>query len=174
MPWSDHYSRYARYNRWINQQLLDACEQLSAEQLQEDCGLFFGSVLGSWNHLLVTDLLWAKRMSVIFPILSELKSLPSPTTLRDTLVPDLPALRTMRTQIDDVLLRWCDLLRADDATDVVTYTNTRGEEMSWPLDLIMQHLFNHQTHHRGQITAALSRFGIDYGETDLLFAPIKD
>lgn len=171
MPWSDHYRRYARYNRWMNQQLLDACSQLPDEQLNKPCGLFFGSLLGSWNHLLVTDLLWLKRLSTIFPLLEELKDLPTPTRLDATLAADLHALTPLRTRLDDTIIRWCDLLREDDVHDVVEYTNTRNEAMTKPLDLVLQHLFNHQTHHRGQITAALSQAGIDYGVTDLLFAP---
>lgn len=172
MSWSDHYRRYARYNRWMNQQLLTACSSLTDDELSEPCGLFFDSLLGTWNHLLVADIIWLKRLAVIFPILEEeLKDLPMPQAVNQPLVSSQEALRPLRERLDDICIRWCDLLRADDGRDMLTYTNTRGEEMVRPVYLVMQHIFNHQTHHRGQITAGLSRRNIDYGETDLLFAP---
>ena len=171
MQWSEHYQRYARYNRWITRNLLDASETLPQATITQPCGLFFGSLSGSWNHLLVTDLIWLRRLSGIFPILDELRHLPQPQSLDQIVYPTLAALRPVREQIDDLLIRWCDLLRADDANDVIEYTNSRGEEVSKPLSLILQHLFNHQTHHRGQITAELSRHNVDYGITDLLYTP---
>lgn len=171
MSWSDVYRRYARYNREMNRQLLDICTTLPSGQLQASCGLYFDSLLGTWNHLLVTDILWLKRLSVIFPLLEELRDLPTPAALNTQLVTGLDSLRPLRDRLDDAYVRWCDLLRADDARDVLQYTNSRGEEMAKPLDLVLQHIFNHQTHHRGQITAGLSCLGVDYGVTDLLFTP---
>jgi len=171
MTWSDHYRRYARYNRWMNQQLLDATQTLPGDVVAAPTGLFFGSLLGSWNHLLVADLIWLRRLSDIFPILDELRRLPQPEALNQIIYHDLNNLRPVREQIDDLIIRWCDLLRADDASDIVEYINSRGEEIVRPLYLILQHLFNHQTHHRGQITAGLSAQGVDYGITDLLYMP---
>ena len=172
MQWSDHYQRYARYNRWINHRLLDATATLPADIIQAPCGLYFDSLLGSWNHLLVTDLIWMRRLSGIFPILDELRHLPVPQRRDEILCPQLDDLRPLRQQVDELMIRWCDLLRADDAHDVLEYTNSRGEEIARPLSLILQHLFNHQTHHRGQVTAELSRQKVDYGITDLLYAPL--
>ncbi|WP_430459873.1 DinB family protein [Thalassolituus sp. LLYu03] len=172
MPWSDHYRRYARYNQWVNNNLLDVCATLPDGRLSEPTGLFFGSLLGTWNHLLVTDLLWLKRLGQVSPLLEEeLRDLPPPARLDQTLASSSDEIRALRQRLDDLLIRWCDLLRADEATDMVEYTNTRGEAMVKPLDLILQHLFNHQTHHRGQLTAELSRLGVDYGVTDLLYLP---
>lgn len=171
MPWSDIYRRYARYNRAMNQQLLDACSTLQHGQLSQSCGLYFDSLLGTWNHLLVTDIYWLNRLSAIFPILEELRDLPTPATFNTQLAHDLTTLRPLRERLDDIYIRWCDLLRADDARDVLVFTNSLGQDVAKPLDLILQHIFNHQTHHRGQITAELSRQGVDYGVTDLLFTP---
>ncbi len=174
MSWSDHYRRYARYNRWQNRQLTAACAQLSNEQLAAPCGLFFASLLGNWNHLLVTDLLWLKRLAQIFPLPEELQDLPTPTALDQILVHNQQQLQPLRARLDDLIIRWCDLLRADDIHTILQYTNSYGEAKSQSLDRVLQHLFNHQTHHRGQITAALSQHGVDYGVTDLLFMPAED
>lgn len=170
MPWSDIYRRYARYNRAVNQQLLDACSGLNPKQLNQPCGLHSDSLLGIWNHLLVTDIGWLNHLSTIFPILEELRTLPA-GALSSHPGDNLDSLRSMRTSLDDICIRWCDLLRADDARDVLIFTNPQGEEVARSLDLILQHIFNYQTHYRGQISAGLDRLGVDYGTTDLLFNP---
>lgn len=174
MPWSDHHRRAARYNRWINESLYQVCLALPAPQLNDDCGLFFQSINGSWNHLLITDLMWLSRMQHVYPILEELKDIDFPRRLNGQISDQLQQLWPLRQRVDDVLIRWCDLLRLDDATAVIEYTSSSGQPWVKPLDQILQHLFNHQTHHRGQITAALSAMGTDYGETDLLFMPQLD
>lgn len=174
MPWSDHHRRAARYNRWINCSLYTTCSTLSHQDLNLDRGLFFRSINGCWNHLLITDLLWLKRMSNVYPILEELHGVGFPSQLDGQINDDIQQLWSLRQRVDDVMIRWCDLLRQSDATAVIEYVSTAGDSYAKPLDQILQHLFNHQTHHRGQITAALSMMGIDYGATDLLFAPLDD
>ena len=174
MPWSDHHRRAARYNRWANTSLYEACFPLAEEQLNQNRGLFFKSINGTLNHLLITDLLWLSRTSNAYPILEELKDIQFPRQLDGEISDDIHKLWTLREVVDDVLIRWCDLLRQSDATAVIEYTSTAGDQYVKPLDQVLQHLFNHQTHHRGQITAALSMMEIDFGATDLLFAPLSD
>ena len=174
MPWSDHHRRAARYNRWINHSLYQACMTLDDQQLNRDVGLFFGSVNGCWNHLVITDLLWLKRMSNAYPILEELRHIEFPHKLDGHISDDIRQLWALRETIDDVLIRWCDLLRQNDATAVIEYRSTAGDDYAKTLDQVLQHLFNHQTHHRGQISAALSVLQVDFGSTDLLFAPLDD
>ena len=171
MPWSDHHRRAARYNRWINTNLYLACQQLSEQQFCSDQKLFFHSVCGTLNHLLITDLLWLKRLANSYPILEELRDIEFPPKLDGTISTELDQLWELRQRIDDVMIRWTDLLRQDDAKAVIEYTSTAGTEYAKPLDATLQHLFNHQTHHRGQVTAVLGQLGVDYGETDLLFMP---
>jgi len=174
MPWSDHHRRAARYNRWINESLYDVCQTLTPEQLNEDKGLYFGSINGCWNHLLITDLLWLDRTSNAYPMLEELRGVEFPKKLDGIISRDIRELRELRETVDDVIIRWCDMLRQSDATAVIEYTSTAGEQYVKPLDQVLQHLFNHQTHHRGQITAALGMMGVDYGATDLLFARLNE
>ncbi|WP_419811279.1 DinB family protein [Bacterioplanoides sp.] len=171
MPWSDHHRRAARYNHWINSQLYQACHQLSQQQLSADAGLFFNSISGTLNHLLITDLLWLSRLANSYPILEELRDIEFPPQLDGIISHDLNQLWQLRQRIDDVMIRWTDLLRQDDAKAVIEYTSSSGTDYAKPLDATLQHVFNHQTHHRGQITAVLGKLGVDYGETDLLFMP---
>jgi len=175
MQWSDHFRRYARYNAWINQSLLEASLSLPEEQQNKDLGVFFHSLTGSWNHIMVGDLLWLNRLATIFPILDDaIDTWPKPTTLNQVLYPELQQLVQPRQQLDELIIQWCDFLRETDCEDRLQYHNTQEQLVVKPLPNVMQHLFNHQTHHRGQITAILSQLGGDYGATDFLFMPDDD
>jgi len=59
----DHFTQFARYNGWANRLLYTATAQLSDEQYRQDVGLFFTSVHGTLNHLLVADAIWMKRLT---------------------------------------------------------------------------------------------------------------
>lgn len=175
MQWSDHYRRYARYNAWINQSLLEASLNLPSSEQKKDQKVFFKSLTGTWNHILVGDLLWLNRLAKIFPIIDDSIDLwPKPTALNQILYPDLNDLVKPRQQLDELIIQWCDFLRESDCEDRLEYTNTQDELNVHPLPDVMQHLFNHQSHHRGQITALLSQAGINYGATDFLFMPQDD
>jgi len=175
MQWSDHYRRYARYNAWINQSLLNASLSLPADDQMKDHQIFFQSITGSWNHILVGDLLWLNRLAVIFPIIDDsIDKWPKPTQLNQILYTDLNELALVRQQLDELIIQWCDLLRESDSGDQLQYSNSQDEIQIKPLPDILQHLFNHQTHHRGQITALLSQLGVDYGATDFILMPGDD
>ena len=175
MQWSDHYRRYARYNAWMNQSLLDASLSLSVDLQNKDQRIFFQSIVGSWNHILVGDLLWLNRLAVIFPIIDDaIDNWPKPTQLNQILYKDLEQLAYKRQQLDELIIQWCDFLRESDSGDQLQYSNSQEESQVKPLPDILQHLFNHQTHHRGQITALLSQLGVDYGTTDFISMPGDD
>jgi uncharacterized damage-inducible protein DinB len=175
MQWSDHYRRYARYNAWINQSLLEASLKLSTAQHSQDQRVFFKSISGSWNHIMVGDLLWLNRLATIFPILDDaLNRWPKPTRLNQLLYSKLEDLARSRQQLDELIIQWCDFLRESDCEDRLQYRNSKDEHQVKPLPDVMQHLFNHQTHHRGQITALLSQLGVDYGATDFISMPGDD
>lgn len=174
MQWSDNFRRYARYNAWINQGLLNASLSLPVAQQDADQQVFFNSITGSWNHIMVGDLLWLNRLRRIFSILDDsLDNWPKPNSLSQILYPELQQLVQPRQQLDELIIQWCDFLRESDCEDRLEYHNSQGVLQMQPLPIVLQHLFNHQTHHRGQITALLSQQGIDYGPTDLISMPIS-
>ena len=175
MQWSDHYRRYARYNAWINQSLLEASLSVSVKEQNKDQKVFFRSLTGSWNHILVGDLLWQNRLAKIFPILDDqMDKWPKPNQLNQILYDDLKELAEQRQKLDELIIQWCDFLRESDCEDRLQYHNSLEELQVRPLPDVLQHLFNHQTHHRGQITALLSQLGIDYGATDFIAMPGDD
>lgn len=175
MQWSDHYRRHARYNAWINQSLLEASLSLSPTQQSQDQHVFFKSITGSWNHIMVGDLLWLNRLAMIFPILDDsMDRWPKPNALNQILYSQLEDLAQPRQQLDELIIQWCDFLRESDCEDRLQYHNSQDDLQVKPLPDVMQHLFNHQTHHRGQITALLSQLGVDYGATDFISMPRAD
>ena len=154
----------ADYNRWQNVSLYTAADGLSDEQRRADRGAFFGSIHGTLNHVLWADRIWMSRIA----------GFDAPT------VPDIPSsvgevggweeLKAARTDLDRSIADWAAALSADDITgDLTWYSGAMGAELSKPLWLLLTHLFNHQTHHRGQVHALLTGFGASPDDTDLPF-----
>ena len=161
----------AEYNRWMNAKLLDAASKLSDDDLRQDKGAFFGSVLGTLNHLLVGDIIWLQRFSLSpnhFPSLERVGAVVTPDSLDALLYANLDSLRTARQELDADIVSFCDEISAAQLAQKLDYKNFIGDSFTDPLGLLIQHLFNHQTHHRGQLTTLLSQSGIDVGPTDLL------
>lgn len=153
----------ADYNRWINTRLYNACAGLSAADYRGDLGAFFRSVHGTLNHLLLGDLLWLGRIQ---------DGVPEFTRLDTEICGDLLALRARRVATDEAIADCVRSLAEIDLDRSVCYVSLMtGRQMSLPLWVALTHLFTHQIHHRGQLTALLSRLGVDYGDIDLVWMP---
>jgi uncharacterized damage-inducible protein DinB len=152
----------AQYNRWMNERLYALCAALDDETRRADRGAFFQSIYGTLNHILLGDKVWLSRFGVA-PF--------TPGSLGQELHPDFDGLRNERMQRDQQLLDWVDTLTPEQLAAPVHYTTMAGVAMSPPLWVPLTHMFNHQTHHRGQLTTLLSQLGIDPGVTDLIAMP---
>lgn len=167
----EHIQLMARYNQWMNGRLYEAASSLTDARLVADCGAFFGSILGTLNHLAVADTIWLRRFAshpARYAALDPVRSLPAPQALNQMLYPDLVQLRGYRAMLDDIILKWADEIREADLEHVLHYANTRGVVSDKRFFSLLMHFFNHQTHHRGQTTTLLSQAGVDVGVTDLL------
>jgi uncharacterized damage-inducible protein DinB len=170
MTFADHCRLMARYNAWMNGKLIVAAETLPAEALTADRGAFFSSILGTFNHLLVTDLMWMHRIrshpkaAGLDPTVMVRQT---PTRLDQTLHTSLAALKADRLEVDAVIATFAERLDGEDFDMALTYRRANGEAQRKTLSAILAHLFNHQTHHRGQITTLLFQAGVDPGVTDL-------
>jgi uncharacterized damage-inducible protein DinB len=161
----------ASYNQWMNRRLYDAAATLPHDALAADRGAFFGSILGTLNHLVVTDTIWLKRFAAApeaAPVLTALDDTPMPSTLDAMPDPQLPPLRERREWLDALILQWVEVLTPAGLSMPLTYANTKGATFTRNTQALLTHLFNHQTHHRGQVTTLLSQAGVDVGVTDLL------
>jgi uncharacterized damage-inducible protein DinB len=155
----------------MNQRLYDAAATLPEDELRRDRGAFFGSLLQTMNHIAVADTIWLHRFAR-HPLDTWLESAmapcPHPASLRQPLADTLPQLRSYRSQLDDTICSWAGRLSPPQLAATLAYANTSGQPQARPFGLLVQHFFNHQTHHRGQATTLLIQAGIDIGVTDLL------
>jgi uncharacterized damage-inducible protein DinB len=142
------FRHFAGYNRWANARLYAAAADLTEDQIWQDIGLFFNSVGGTLNHLLVADRVWMKR----FTGTGE-----HPARLDAVVHDDLDTLHAARKAEDARIVDFVAGLDAAALETSFTYTMmTRPQSVTsllWP-DLL--HFFNHQTHHRGQVHTGLS------------------
>jgi uncharacterized damage-inducible protein DinB len=163
--------RLAEYNRWMNGQMIAAARKLSPQDLASERGAFFGSILGTLNHLLVADTIWLRRFALgdaPFAALEPMKSAAVPSSLRDTLAPDLASYESQRTRLDTIISAWSLEIREPHLSLALSYTNMSGQHHTKRFGDSLLHLFNHQTHHRGQASTLLYQAGVDVGDTDLL------
>ncbi|MBO9355029.1 damage-inducible protein DinB [Bordetella petrii] len=170
MPTATDLRLLADYNAWMNQRLYQAAS-LPAAQASAPRGAFFGSLLGTLNHIAVGDILWLKRFaahSARYSALDPVRALPTPAGLDCLLYPDLAGLAALRRELDQAIIGWAAQVTDADLGQVLSYTSSRGVAARRELGGVALHFFNHQTHHRGQATTLLSQAGIDMGATDLL------
>ncbi|QPK64478.1 DinB family protein [Methylomonas sp. LL1] len=156
----------ARYSRWVNQRLYDACASLTDDERKQDRGVFFASIHGTWNHLLLGDRVWLAR----------LQGQPVPYQRLDLeLYADFAELRAAQADCDQALLDWIQGLQSDDLQRRIAFRSlSTGQDKVLAVTIMLTTLLIHKTHHRGQITALLSQCGCDYGAIDFICAPFVD
>jgi len=153
----------AQYNRWMNERLYALCDRLSDQERKRDVGAFFRSIHGTLNHLLLGDKIWLGRFTGK-PV--------KVNSLADELHADFTRLRADRSATDARIIAWAGLLTADDLASELSYVGIVDPgQHRYPLWFAVAHFFNHQTHHRGQLTTLLSQLGVDPGITDLIYLP---
>ena len=165
------FTLLASYNTWMNQRLYAAAATLPHDALAADRGAFFGSILGTLNHLVVTDTIWLQRFAAApdaSPVLRMLDGTPMPRELDAMPYATLSALRARRAWLDALIVEWIATLTTPALSSQLVYTSMKGETFARRMDGLLTHLFNHQTHHRGQVTTLLSQAGVDVGVTDLV------
>ncbi len=167
-----NYRFLARYNRWMNQRLYQACEALSDEERKRERGAFFGSIHHTLTHLVLADKMWLQRFAAqgtVFAALSPaLLALPDGSDYTSDLHPDWLDLKRTREALDAAIEAWIADMPPQFPLSTMRYTNTKGVPRAHPAWQAMTHFFNHQTHHRGQATTLLTQAGVDVGVTDLI------
>ena len=156
-----HFLTLARYNSWATQRLFDVVNTVPEAPYRADAGLFFKSIHGTLNHLLVAEhQLWFRRFAEDL----------SPTVALNA---EVEADRArLAAALQDGALRWEGLIATwpDTVWDgALNYTNMRGQPQNLPFAATLAHVFNHATHHRGQITVALTALGHASPELDMVY-----
>jgi len=166
-----NFELMANYNQLMNRQMYDYAEALDVGILNQDMGAFFHSIFGSLNHIVVADIIWLKRFAeheAKFRSLSELASLARPDSLDEILCDSLSDLSIIREMLDELIISMTLEVQTEDFHNLLRYTDVAGIPAERNFGLLLHHFFNHQTHHRGQISTLFSQVGVDIGVTDLL------
>ena len=156
-----HFATLARYNAWATRRLLDGVAALGEDDYRRDVGLFFRSIHGTLNHLLVAEHgLWLRRFA---------EGVSPKLALDEEVEPDR---QRLAARLLEGAARWQPLIEswpAERFGGTLDYATTKGVPLSLPFAATLAHVFNHGTHHRGQITAALTALGQPCPELDLVY-----
>jgi len=160
-----YVQRMARYNRWQNDNLIGVANRLSDEERRQQRGAFFGSIHGTFNHLLWADTMWLSRLvGTAKPTASLAESA--------ALCPDWDTFKHERDACDARMEQWARELNDDHLkSDLSWFSGAIKADVTKPMWIVVAHIFNHQTHHRGQIHAMLTQAGGKPGDTDLFIMP---
>ena len=161
----------AAYNESMNLRLYEACGKLSPQALLADRKAYFGSLMGTLNHIVVGDTIWLKRFAAHpanHVALEPVRQLQAPLSLDQVLFADFASLSHHRKFLDRVIKQWAGSLTQQDLEYVLRYANTKGVVSNKRFSSLVMHFFNHQTHHRGQAGTLLFQAGQNVGVTDLL------
>ncbi|NES89317.1 MULTISPECIES: DinB family protein [Okeania] len=163
MKTTDYFQRLSQYNQWMNEKIYQVCASIPDEIRREDKRAFFNSIHGTLNHILLADKLWLSRFeNYNFEIES----------LRQELIYEFDLLWEERQKTDKEIQSYIDSLTDEKLSETLTFTSrSQKRECTFPVWFLLLHFFNHQTHHRGQLTTLISQCGKDFGVTDLLWLP---
>ena len=146
-----HFSMMAEYNAWANARLYGMARQLSDEQFRRDVGVYFKSMHGTLNHILVGDLIWMWRLTGVGE---------HPPKLNTVICDDLEGLWAVRSREDQRIIDYVKGLSEAQLEEFWDYRTLDGTPQRQRRRETLAHFFNHQTHHRGQAHAILTILGV--------------
>ena len=159
----NYYLLMAHYNQWMNKKLYSVCSGIPDSDRRKDLGAFFKSVHGTLNHLLFGDIAWMCRF----------KNQKHNYVIGEEIYSDFDALRKAREKKDNEILEWVGELAEEWLNSSFRFkSSVDGRTRSMPSWVLVTHMFNHQTHHRGQLTTLIKQLGYDPGVTDIPWLPI--
>lgn len=161
MPTREDIVLLAAYNASMNRKLYDAAARLPASEIVADRKAFFGSLLGTLNHIISGDTIWLRRFMAhpaAFRALEAMHGMPVASGLTHQFGADLPSLLAIRTRLDEIITALAAEISTADLAQSLDYRNSRGAHRKHFGSLLL-HFFNHQTHHRGQAHATLTALG---------------
>jgi uncharacterized damage-inducible protein DinB len=160
-----YVQRMARYNHWQNQNLYGVADLLSDEERRRERGSFFGSIHKTLSHILWGDTIWMSRFSAVA---KPDAGIPESVSL----FPDWEGLKRERAAFDETMIDWAGTVEpAWLAAEHTYYSAATKRQWTRPRWMLVTHMFNHQTHHRGQVHCMLTQAGGKPSDTDLPVMP---
>jgi len=161
----EYVREMAAYNAWQNDSLYRAADALSDADRQQDRGAFFGSIQATLAHVLWGDTIWMSRFDNWQPPEASLEAARGQGV-------EWATLKRERAEADRRISAWARRVGAADLDGELSWFSVAlGRELTRPRALLVMQLFNHQTHHRGQVHAMLTAAGAQPDDTDLPFRP---
>ncbi len=155
----DHFRTLARFNAWANTQIYDAVGALPEGEYEKSRpAAYFGSIHGSLNHLLVVDRLWFGRVEGVDRGI---------TSLDQILHNGFDELRRAREAEDTRIIALVDGLEEAALGADLSYSSLAGGPYAMPFRIVLAAVFNHQTHHRGQVHALVKEAGAEPPALDI-------
>lgn len=145
------------YNSWANHRSLEACAPLTAEQFTRHLGSSFPSVRDTLAHIMSGEWVWLERFQGR-----------SPSVMPKDVYAELPALRARWAEIENNLISFVRGLTQADLDRVMEYKTMNFGVYKNPMWQSLQHLANHGTYHRGQITTLLRQLGATAISSDIM------
>ena len=157
--WNAYFVTQADYQIWANEVMFTALDQLPAEAIAAEQGLFFGSIHHTVDHILMVSRLWFARLmgsnlSVNFKVIHH----PDWAQLKDTLRHESGALKD-----------WIEARPESFFSDSVSFVGSDGVSRTMAVQDILVHLFTHYAHHRGQVSAVVTRLNAPCPEMDFYY-----
>ena len=154
----DALSRLIDYTIWANHRVIRACATIPTDAFRRELGASFGGIRGTLAHIMWSEWIWLERWKGVSP--------PGPPD--ESELGDVVALRDRWKVIEDHRRAWLDALTPAAASAVVHYKNTAGTAFAAPLWQLVQHVANHSTYHRGQVTSLLRQVGGRTVQSDMV------
>ncbi|MEQ9617799.1 MAG: DinB family protein [Deltaproteobacteria bacterium] len=159
----NYYELMAEYNKWMDYKIYGVCSGIPDALRKKDMGAFFKSIHSTLNHIYYGDIAWLERLR---------DNKFTPREIGADLFDDFEELRAAQEKTDVEILEWARSLTPEDLNSEYDYeSNVKGFKRTLPRWVLVTHMFNHQTHHRGQVTTLIKQLGIDPGITDIPWLP---
>ena len=153
-----NFQLLANFNTWANEKIMTSCKKLTETEYKKDRRAFFSSIHGTLNHLLVVDRAYISRIEGKDHGLKSLDQI---------LYGNLFQLEEARIKEDKRLVDLVNNLSEESIHKEITYNGFETGKTTYTINTILITLFNHQTHHRGQIHNMLSQAGIKIPQVDI-------
>lgn len=161
---ANYYELMSQYSRWMDAKLYEVCAIIPDKDRKKDMGAFFKSIHGTLNHIYYGDLAWLERLR---------DNKFTPRKLGVELFEDFDQLRKAQEKMDSEIIEWASFLTNEYLQSSYNYVSNVDRKLRvMPVWVLVTHMFNHQTHHRGQLTTLIKQLGYEPGVTDIPWMPV--
>jgi len=159
----NYFELMAQYNQWMDEKIYDVCLGIPDDMRKKDMGAFFKSIHSTLNHIYYGDLAWLERLR---------DKTFTPRQISVDLYENFNELKEAQEKMDSDILEWVNSLTLEKLNQTFDYvSNVNNSSRTLPIWVLATHMFNHQTHHRGQVTTLMKQLGYELGITDIPWLP---